>query len=77
MIYIYIYTFYRSNENRYHSLISCDIQASILSAHSGDLLACIQTEYGEMQNISSYSVRTQENTDQKNFEYEHFSGSGD
>ena len=33
----------------------------------------IQTEYGEMLRISPYSVRMQENTDQKNSEYGHFS----
>ena len=28
-------------------------------------------EYGEIRSISSYSVRMQENTDQKNSEYRH------
>ena len=35
----------------------------------------IQTEYGELQSISPYSVRMRENTDQKNSEYGHFSRS--
>ena len=35
----------------------------------------IQTEYGEIRSISPYSVRMRENTNQKNFEYEHFSRS--
>ena len=32
----------------------------------------IQTEYGEILSISSYSVRMREKTDQDNSEYEHF-----
>ena len=36
----------------------------------------IWTEYGEILRISPYSVRMRENTDQKNSEYGHFSGSG-
>ena len=36
----------------------------------------IRTEYGEILRISPYSVRMQENTDQKNSEYGHFSRSG-
>ena len=32
----------------------------------------IWTEYGEIRNISPYSVQMQENTDQKNSGYEHF-----
>ena len=31
------------------------------------------TEYGEIRNISPYSVRMWDNTDQKNSKYEHFS----
>ena len=34
----------------------------------------IRTEYGEILRISPYSVRMQENTDQNNSEYGHFSG---
>ena len=33
----------------------------------------IRSEYGEIQSISTYSVRMQENTDQNNSEYGHFS----
>ena len=33
----------------------------------------IQHEYGEILRISPYSVRIQENMDQNNFEYGHFS----
>ena len=33
----------------------------------------IRTKYGETPRISQYSVRMRENTDQKNFEYGHFS----
>ena len=33
----------------------------------------IQAEYGEMRNISPYSVQMRENTNQKNSEYGHFS----
>ena len=33
----------------------------------------IRTEYGEIRCISLYPVRTSENTNQKNFEYGHFS----
>ena len=33
----------------------------------------IRTDYGEIWSIFSYSVRMRENTDQKNFEYGHFS----
>ena len=32
----------------------------------------IRTEYGEILHISSYSVRIQENADQKNSEYRDF-----
>ena len=32
----------------------------------------IRTEHGEILRISPYSVRKRENTDQKNFEYGHF-----
>ena len=32
----------------------------------------IQTEYGEIRNISPYSVQMRENTDQNNSEYGHF-----
>ena len=35
----------------------------------------IQPENGVMQSISPYSVRMQENSDQKNSEYGHFSHS--
>ena len=35
----------------------------------------ILTEYGEIHRISPYSVRIQENTNQKNSEYGHFSRS--
>ena len=35
----------------------------------------IRTEYGEILRISLYSVRMWENTDQKKFEYGHFSRS--
>ena len=35
----------------------------------------IWTEYAEIQNISPYSVRMRENTDQNNSEYGHFSRS--
>ena len=35
----------------------------------------IQTEYGEIRNISPYSVRMRENADRKNSEYVHFSRS--
>ena len=35
----------------------------------------IRTEYGEILRISQYSVGMRENTDQKNFEYGHFSRS--
>ena len=35
----------------------------------------IRTEYGEVRSISPYSVRMQENADQNNFEYGHFSRS--
>ena len=37
------------------------------------LISLIRTEYGEILLLSPYSVRMRENTDQKNFEYEHFS----
>ena len=37
------------------------------------LFSCIQTEYSEILRISPYSVRMQENADQENAEYEHFS----
>ena len=36
----------------------------------------IQTEYGEMLLISSYSVQLRENADQKSSEYGHFLRSG-
>ena len=32
----------------------------------------IRTEYGEIRNISPYSVRMRENTEQNNSEYGHF-----
>ena len=32
----------------------------------------IQTKYGEIRNISQYSVRMRENTDQNNSEYSNF-----
>ena len=32
----------------------------------------IRNEYGEIRNISPYSVQMRENTDQKNSEYGHF-----
>ena len=35
----------------------------------------IWTEYGEIGRISPHLVRMKENTDQKNFEYKHFSRS--
>ena len=34
----------------------------------------IRTEYGETQSNSPHSVRVRENTNQKNFDYGHFSG---
>ena len=37
--------------------------------------SCIRTEYGEIRSISPYSVQMQENADQNNSEYEHFSRS--
>ena len=37
--------------------------------------SCISTEYGEIRNISPYSVRMRENTDQKNSKPGHFSRS--
>ena len=36
----------------------------------------IWTGYEEIRSISPYSVKTRENTDQKHFEYGHFSRSG-
>ena len=36
-------------------------------------LSRIRTEYGEIRSISPYSGRMQENTDQNNSEYGHFS----
>ena len=37
--------------------------------------SCIWTAYGEIQSISSYSVRMRESGDQNNYEYTHFSRS--
>ena len=37
------------------------------------VFSCICTEYGKIRSISPYSVRMWESTDQKNFEYRHFS----
>lgn len=34
----------------------------------------IRTEFGEIQSNSPHSVRVRENTNQKNFDYGHFSG---
>ena len=39
------------------------------------VFSLIQTEYEQILRISLYSVRMQENTDQKNSEYRHFSRS--
>ena len=39
------------------------------------LFCRIWNEYGDLQGKSPYSVRMQENTDQKNSEYGHFSNS--
>ena len=38
----------------------------------GSVFSCIRSEYGEIRGISSYSVRMQENTDQKNPETDTF-----
>ena len=43
------------------------------SAFFWSVFSRIQTEYRKMLCISPYSVRMQENTDQKNCEYEHCS----
>ena len=40
------------------------------------VFSSIWTEYGELRNISPYSVRMPENTDQNNTEYGHFLRSG-
>ena len=37
------------------------------------VFSCIWTKYLEMRSISPYKVRIQENTDQRNFKYGHFS----
>ena len=50
--------------------ITCPYSESFWSIFSR-----IRTEYGEILCISPYSVRMQENTDQKNSEYGHFSRS--
>ena len=42
---------------------------------SWSAFSCIQVEYGEIQNISPYSVRMRENADQNNSKYGHFSRS--
>ena len=38
-------------------------------------LACIQTEYGDLQSKSLYSVQMRDKADQKNSKYVHFSHS--
>ena len=39
------------------------------------VFSSIRTEYGQIPRISSYSVQIQENMDQKNSKYQHFSRS--
>ena len=41
-------------------------------SYSGPHFPSIQTEYGEIRDISPYSVRMQENTDQNNSKCGHF-----
>ena len=36
-----------------------------IGSYFWSVFSCIQTEYGEIQSISPYSVRMRENTDQK------------
>ena len=40
------------------------------------VISRIRTDYGEIRIISPYSVQMQENADQNNSEYKHFSCSG-
>ena len=61
------------NKSRVHCLKSVQIRSFFWSVFScirteyGDLLrkSCIRTEYGDLLRKSPYSVRIQENTDQK------------
>ena len=51
------------------------LREKCLYSEFGSVFSRIQTEYGEVLRICSYSVRMQENTDQKNSEYGHYSSS--
>ena len=50
-------------------------EKSPYSEFSWSVFSSIRTEYGEIPRISSYSVQMQENMDQKNSKYQHFSRS--
>ena len=58
-------TFY-SRDKRQHS-VKCPYSEFFWS-----IFSCIWTESGEIRNISPYSLRMRENTDQKNSKYGHF-----
>ena len=67
-----------SSLSTYHSLIffsmkKNSVKSVRIRSFSGPFFSLIRTEYGEILRICPYSVQLQENTDQKNYEYGHFS----
>ena len=60
----------------FHSTGSITLREKYLySKFFWSIFSCIRTEYGEIRNISPYSVRMRGNTDQKNSKYGLFSRS--
>ena len=48
------------------------IQHTVWKVFVWSVFSCIQSEYGDIRNISPYSVQMWENTNQNNSEYRHF-----
>ena len=61
--------------SQYQSKFFIKREKCLYSEFFWSVFSRIQTEYGEVLRICPYSVRMQENTDQKNSEYGHYSSS--
>ena len=77
-------TFVEVKADLIHSILTVRVFLSVELCHCAkcpyseffwSVFSRIRTEYAEILRISPYSARMRENTDQKNFEYGHFSRS--